>query len=108
MVHDDKEAGVTLHYVDEGTDTGPVISMKKFDIHKHESFYKVWGKTAHYSSNLLKKYFSELRKKKDLAVKQFNNLRNQKSQLFKFPTKKAFKKFQTHGKKLFHFKDFYL
>lgn len=31
------EFGVTLHYIDEGIDTGPVIAIRRFAIAKHET-----------------------------------------------------------------------
>lgn len=33
----EKEYGVTLHYVDAGIDTGPIIAARRFGIAKHET-----------------------------------------------------------------------
>ena len=106
MVNGDNKVGVTLHYVDEGVDTGSVISQQAFKVDKNESFYSVWKKTAHYNSNLLKKYFLKLREEKTYTRTKKIDLNTKKSQLFKFPTSDAFLKFKAQGKRLFKIRDF--
>ena len=106
MVHGDTTLGVTLHYVDEGVDTGAVIDQKEFTIEAKESFYKVWKKTAHYNSLVLKKYFEQLRKGKRNWTSSLHNNEHKKTQFFKFPTHEAYRRFIAQGKKMFSLNDF--
>jgi methionyl-tRNA formyltransferase len=105
MVNKDTEGGVTLHYIDKGVDTGGVILEENIKISKKESFYKVWTKTADVGSRLLKKYFRNLRKGKEIKAKP--ERKDRKVNYFSFPTKKAFSKFKSHGFSLYKFKDFF-
>ena len=34
LINDEKEFGITVHYVDEGTDTGPILMQKAVDLVK--------------------------------------------------------------------------
>ena len=47
IIEGDKEAGITIHYVDEGTDTGNIILQKRFPLHGNEyvnDLQKIWMK----------------------------------------------------------------
>lgn len=105
MVNQDKESGVTIHYMDTGVDTGPIVLEEKFDIEQKMSFYKLWTKTADTGSKLLKKYFRLVRGGHTLNPinKEIVSL---KKTLFPFPNKETFSKFKSNGFKLFRMKDF--
>ena len=45
IINGDKEAGITIHYVDEGTDTGNIILQKRFPLKGNEyvkDLQKIW------------------------------------------------------------------
>lgn len=51
IINGDKEAGITIHYVDEGTDTGSIILQKRFPLQGNEyvrDLQKIWMK--HYQT----------------------------------------------------------
>ncbi len=51
IINGDKEAGITIHYVDEGTDTGNIILQKRFPLQGNEyvkDLQKIWMK--HYQT----------------------------------------------------------
>lgn len=105
MVNQDKEGGVTIHYMDRGVDTGPILLEEKFLIDKKDSFYNTWKKTADTGSRLLKKYFRLIRSghKLNPINKSKNNF---KKTFFPFPNKETFSKFKANGYKLFRIRDF--
>lgn len=51
----EKFFGVTLHLVDEGIDTGPIIGQKKFNIENHTNF-QVYHQCEKIGFSLIKKY----------------------------------------------------
>jgi len=104
MVHGEQKGGVTLHYVDEGIDTGAVIDEKEFPIEKHDSFYSVWKKTAHHFYDLLERYFSKLRHGQIIQSKKAHS--DRKGRLFSFPNQEAFDVFKKRGKTMLKFRDF--
>jgi len=103
IIRGEKKLGVTLHEIDEGVDTGSVISEKRFLLKKGESFYMAWKKTALVGAELLKTYFYKLRFKKPIFKKKpSKNI----SQFFSFPGEKEYEKFRKKKKSLFDFSDF--
>ncbi len=51
-----KESGLTMFYVDEGTDTGDVIGQKKFDVDDTDYANDIYNKTIDAGKYLIKKY----------------------------------------------------
>jgi len=76
LINDEKEFGITVHYIDEGIDTGDIIEQQCFPINDSDT-YKTILKVAHYEcANVL---ISSLKKIEDGTVKRikqsdFNNL----------------------------------
>lgn len=46
LINDEKEFGITVHYIDEGIDTGDIILQKNFPIEDHDD-YSTLLKLAH-------------------------------------------------------------
>ena len=105
MVNQDKEGGVTIHYMDRGIDTGPILLEEKFIIEKKDSFYTTWQKTADSGSRLLKKYFRLVRNGHTFNPINKNSIQSKKT-FFPFPNQETFLKFKANGYKLFRMKDF--
>ena len=38
LINDEREFGITVHYVDEGIDTGDIILQQKYDITEHDDY----------------------------------------------------------------------
>ena len=47
IMNNEKEYGVTLHYVDEGIDTGPIIDLAWLDIAKNDTGKSLYLKAQH-------------------------------------------------------------
>lgn len=61
-------AGVSVHWMDEGIDTGPLISRKKFKIDSKTSQDEILVKTALIGSSLIKRIGRKLQKGKQLKI----------------------------------------
>jgi methionyl-tRNA formyltransferase len=59
-------AGVSLHWIDEGIDTGDLIERKSFAIHNGMTQEQVLVKTAFIGSQLIKRVGKELRQRKTI------------------------------------------
>lgn len=51
-----EESGVTMFYVDEGTDTGDIIGQKKFDVNDTDYAMDIYNKIINEGKYLIKKY----------------------------------------------------
>lgn len=65
------EWGVTVHYMDEDYDTGPIIKIMKFDLHEPPTSIQELGAVSHYFLfNLFKETIEEMHTKKIPVTKQ--------------------------------------
>ena len=53
LINDEKEFGITVHFVDEGIDTGDIILQKSFQITDHDSYKTLIEKAYVECSNIL-------------------------------------------------------
>ncbi len=60
IVNGEPEIGVTLHYIDAGIDTGPVIGMRSFPIETEDDAATVSAKLRDTGFALLSKHWSEI------------------------------------------------
>ena len=70
IFYGEKISGVTLHKIDNGIDTGPIIASIKFKIDRNTNAFKNYHKLMSYSVKLLKKNFNKILKKKYKTQKQ--------------------------------------
>ncbi len=70
IFYGEKISGVTLHKIDKGIDTGPIIASIKFKISKNTNAFKNYHKLMSYSLKLLKKNFNSILNKKYKIKKQ--------------------------------------
>ena len=66
----EKVSGVTLHKIDNGIDTGPIVDSIKFNIDRNTNAFKNYHKLMSYSLKLLKKNFKKIILKKYKIRKQ--------------------------------------
>lgn len=67
LINGEKEFGVTVHYIDEGIDTGDIILQKKYSISKKDDYKSLLNRAYIYCSNLLLKslnliYFEKVKR----------------------------------------------
>jgi methionyl-tRNA formyltransferase len=60
MINGEAETGVTLHYMDEGIDTGPVVAQQRFAIDSEDDAVAVKAKLMSAGSRLLKQWWPQL------------------------------------------------
>jgi len=66
----EKYSGVTLHQMDKGIDTGPIIDQIKFKIKINDTAYDNYKKLMFVAVNLFKKNFTKIINKKYVLKKQ--------------------------------------
>ena len=66
----EKYSGVTLHKIDKGIDTGPIISQMKFVININDTGYQNYKKLMKYSFLIFKKNYLKILKNKIKSKKQ--------------------------------------
>jgi methionyl-tRNA formyltransferase len=60
IINAEREFGVTLHYIDEGVDTGPVIAERRFALDEADDAYSVGAKLCEAGSQLLTTWWQQL------------------------------------------------
>ena len=60
IINAEREFGVTLHYIDEGVDTGPVIAERRFALDEADDAYSVGAKVCEAGSQLLTTWWPRL------------------------------------------------
>ena len=88
--NNDLKAGVSVHWMDEGIDTGPLLARKSFKISRKSSQDKVLIKTALIGSSLLKRIGNKLRKGKQIKA---IDISTERKAYYPLPGKKAFREY---------------
>lgn len=73
LINGEKRYGVTLHYIDEGVDTGDIIAQKEFEIEEDDTGETLYDKTTKYGIKLFKEVFPLIKENKVKARKQITN-----------------------------------
>jgi methionyl-tRNA formyltransferase len=60
IINGEEETGITLHELDSGLDTGPIISCKKFPITKESTAHSLYLEGMEALFDLFKEYFTKL------------------------------------------------
>lgn len=60
LINDEKEFGITVHYIDEGIDTGDIIAQKTFQIDDNDSYKSLLEKAYIECPSLLKESINQL------------------------------------------------
>ena len=87
MLHGKQQAGVSVHWMDEGIDTGEILARKSFKIRKDMTQESTMVKTAFIGASLLKRIGNCLVQKK--APESYTD-KNDKPHYYKMPHKKHF------------------
>ena len=79
---DGTPAGVTLHYIDEGVDTGDIIAQSRVPVEPVDTAGTLYDKLIHESANLFKKTFPKIkegavsRKKQENSIARFHHTKD--------------------------------
>ena len=88
MLHKKQLAGASLHWMDEGIDTGEILARKSFKVKKGMTQESIMVKTAFIGSSLLKRIGNTLMNQK--APKALQIDQSEIHQYFKMPQRKHF------------------
>lgn len=99
MANGEKYSGATVHRIDYGIDTGPIIKREKIIIETDDTEDRLYWKCVCVGSRLLVESIPDIYKKKIVPVK------NNKGRYFSFPTKKAVCEFRERGRLFYRLKD---
>tara|TARA_Y100000591_G_C21835445_1_gene702174 strand:- start:1478 stop:2374 length:897 start_codon:yes stop_codon:yes gene_type:complete len=70
LINDEKEFGVTVHYIDEGIDTGDIILQKKQKINDNDNYSSLLNKATILCSELLYESIIQILKSKVKKIRQ--------------------------------------
>ena len=70
LINDEKEFGITVHFVDEGIDTGDIIVQEKFPINDHDTYKTLLELAYENCPLLLLKALKLFKKDKPRTIKQ--------------------------------------
>lgn len=88
----ESETGVTVMYMDEGLDTGDIISVKAFPITEEDNFETVHDKSAEIGAELLSATITEIEKGRAVRKKQDDSLATYAKKIEKSDAKIDFSK----------------
>jgi len=60
IINGERETGVTLHYINEAIDTGPIIAKAKFPIESHDDGVSVQHKLQELGATLLSEWWQKI------------------------------------------------
>ena len=72
LINDEKEFGITVHYIDEGIDTGDIILQNSYPINDEDSYKTLLEKAYISCADILYSAISMFKKGIPLAVRQEN------------------------------------
>ena len=102
LLHNENEIGFSLHYIDEGIDTGEIIKRQKIKTEKNESVSHI-AIRAHIAAGYeLLSVINNLKK----GDKKTEQITQDNGNYFSWPEKKDVKKFMQSNKKYVEFRDF--
>lgn len=95
----EKQAGVTIHRLNEDIDAGEILAQMRFPIKKHDTKFSLALKSARHGSRLLIQTLQKIKIGLPLKPLKIKGLPT----YYTFPEKQHFNRFFRQGKKLFSF-----
>ncbi|MCK8816297.1 hypothetical protein MWH28_02830 [Natroniella sulfidigena] len=85
IINEEDEYGVTLHYIDEGIDTGDIIDIKKSEINSKDTGFDLYLRSEKLCYQILKENLDELLKGEinSITQEEFIKINNCKDGLYK-------------------------
>lgn len=99
LVNNEEYVGVTVHYINQGVDTGNIIEREKVKIEKGDSEHSLYWRLCEIGSILL------IRVAGDIKNGRVKSIANIGGRYFSLPTKKAVEKYKK-SRTFFNLKDF--
>lgn len=96
----EKSSGITIHWVDEGIDSGDIVSQKEVKILPKDTEFSLYLRCVDEGICLLEETFSKAGKKEKLKT-----LNKFSSSYYSFPTKNDVKRFKQNGRRFLSLKE---
>lgn len=97
LANDESCAGVTVHYIDEGIDTGEIIYQQKIPISPNDTEHSLYFKCCEAGTSLLLKALMYI----EYGNVKLRDIKNKEGSYFSLPTKQAVRQFRKNGRKFF-------
>lgn len=97
----EKDAGVTIHYINEGIDTGEIIVRKKIRIEKNDTEDSLYWKLTFSGESLLTDIIDSIKKGDKIKT-----VKNKNGNYFSLPSRTAVKKYMKRTKSFFRIKQY--
>jgi len=97
LSNNEKNTGVTIHYIDAGVDSGSVLSQKFFKINPKDTLHSLCYKSAFIGGGMLIDVINKIEKGNIKGIRQDDK----KATSHTFPTKKAMYNFLKNSKRFF-------
>jgi len=104
MSRGDTYAGVTLHYLDKGIDTGAIISQKRISTRGYSTEHSLYLKLTCVGTDLVYSYLSSLFSFCSIAPSK--KIKRSRGSYYSLPTKDAVKMFRQKGNRFFVLSEF--
>jgi len=95
LLNNEKEVGVSVHFMDEKIDTGEIISQQKIEVDDNDTFESLYMKAIKIIPNLLLKAFDNIETDAPLIKNDATG-----ATYFSYPKKDDVKRFRSLGKKM--------
>jgi methionyl-tRNA formyltransferase len=103
LANQEKNTGITLHYIDTKIDTGNIIDQRKFSLKKYKTEHAVYMKCMKEGKEMLAIFLDNTIKKNKIET-----IKNpKKGTYYSIPTKKAVNAFLKNGYKFFTWKELF-
>ncbi len=97
MANNEKISGTTIHYIDEGIDSGDIILQIKYPILKSDSHHSLCLKNVKAVNSVLMEILNKIENNQIKRIKQ----QNEQATVYPFPDRQAAKNFLKHQKRMF-------
>lgn len=96
LANNEKEAGVTVHYINQGIDDGDIILQHTFAIEPSDTLHSLIARSKEIGAHLL------LQSLNHIATNSVSRTPNIKANgtYFSFPSKEAYKRFRKNGRRI--------
>jgi methionyl-tRNA formyltransferase len=98
LANNEKQLGVTLHFVDEGIDTGPVIARLAVEVNGNDTEHSIYARISVLTSQLLSDLIKRLKRGE---LKSGYETKEKSGSYFSLPSREAVKRYRHSGKKFF-------
>lgn len=96
MLNNEKEVGITIHWIDKGIDTGKIILQKRIPVREDDTLFSLYKRVFGLCSEVLLNAINEINKNPECGIQQFVS----DGKYFSFPQRKDMERLKKIGKKV--------